>query len=248
MKQTVEAAGRRRVRWRWRVGAAPAAKAEDVTLRSGATRPTSRRRSRSASWRQELREEPSRRPRSRSRGTRRIRCSPRSRPRCPRARARTSSTSSPTRPNTSPPATSFRSTISVNWNNIEPWARKVWTHNGKTYGIPQEAYTVELYYNKDMLKKLGVALPANGAVHAGAVPRPREEGARRRHDADRAGRRRPSVSGRLHHGRSAAAQARHRTTIRSSSPASCRSPIRASSRCSSGSRSWSTPAPIRRTS
>ncbi len=49
----------------------------------------------------------------------------------------------------------------VNWNNIEPWARKVWTHNGKTYGIPQEAYTVELYYNKDMLKKLGVALPAN---------------------------------------------------------------------------------------
>src|SRR6185436_13949487 len=49
----------------------------------------------------------------------------------------------------------------VNWNNIEPWARKVWTHNGKTYGIPQEAYTVELYYNKDMLTKLGIALPAN---------------------------------------------------------------------------------------
>ncbi|TMG89673.1 MAG: extracellular solute-binding protein, partial [Betaproteobacteria bacterium] len=49
----------------------------------------------------------------------------------------------------------------VNWNNIEPWARKVWTHNGKTYGIPQEAYTVELYYNKDALKKLGVDLPAN---------------------------------------------------------------------------------------
>ena len=49
----------------------------------------------------------------------------------------------------------------VNWNNIEPWARKVWTHNGKTYGIPQEAYTVELYYNKDMLKQLGVALPPN---------------------------------------------------------------------------------------
>jgi multiple sugar transport system substrate-binding protein len=49
----------------------------------------------------------------------------------------------------------------VNWNNIEPWARKVWTHNGKTYGIPQEAYTVELFYDKDALKKLGVALPAN---------------------------------------------------------------------------------------
>jgi len=50
----------------------------------------------------------------------------------------------------------------VNWNNIEPWARKVWTHNGKTYGVPQEAYTVELYYNKDMLKQLGVTLPPSG--------------------------------------------------------------------------------------
>lgn len=52
----------------------------------------------------------------------------------------------------------------VNWNNIEPWARNVWIHNGKTYGIPQEAYTVELYYNKDALKKLGVTLPANGQL------------------------------------------------------------------------------------
>src|SRR4051812_33828247 len=52
----------------------------------------------------------------------------------------------------------------VNWNNIEPWARKVWTHNGKTYGIPQEAYTVELFYNKDALKQLGVTLPANGQL------------------------------------------------------------------------------------
>ncbi|MBI3707022.1 MAG: extracellular solute-binding protein [Proteobacteria bacterium] len=52
----------------------------------------------------------------------------------------------------------------VNWNNIEPWARKVWTHNGKTYGIPQEAYTNELYYDKDALKKLGIALPANGQL------------------------------------------------------------------------------------
>jgi len=49
----------------------------------------------------------------------------------------------------------------VDWNNIEPWARKVWTHNGKTYGVPQEAYTNEIYYNKDLLKKLGVELPAN---------------------------------------------------------------------------------------
>jgi multiple sugar transport system substrate-binding protein len=52
----------------------------------------------------------------------------------------------------------------VNWTNIEPWARKVWTHNGKTYGIPQEAYTNELYYDKDALKKLDVTLPANGQL------------------------------------------------------------------------------------
>jgi multiple sugar transport system substrate-binding protein len=49
----------------------------------------------------------------------------------------------------------------VNWNTIEPWARQVWVHNGKTYAVPQEAYTNELYYNKDLLKKLGVELPAN---------------------------------------------------------------------------------------
>ena len=52
----------------------------------------------------------------------------------------------------------------INWNNIEPWARQVWMHNGKTYGVPQEAYTNELYYNKDMLKKLGFELPANGQL------------------------------------------------------------------------------------
>src|SRR5439155_3465899 len=40
-------------------------------------------------------------------------------------------------------------------------ARQVWTHDGKVWGMPQEAYTVELYYNEDMLAKLGVALPAN---------------------------------------------------------------------------------------
>src|SRR5580765_2001901 len=49
----------------------------------------------------------------------------------------------------------------VNWNNIYDWARQVWTHDGKVWGMPQEAYTVELYYNKDTLAKLGVALPAN---------------------------------------------------------------------------------------
>ncbi|MEI8190663.1 MAG: ABC transporter substrate-binding protein [candidate division NC10 bacterium] len=53
----------------------------------------------------------------------------------------------------------------VNWGNIYDWARAVWTYSGKTYGLPQEVYTVELYYNKDLMKKLGVNLPPNGQVN-----------------------------------------------------------------------------------
>ncbi|MBN9010410.1 MAG: extracellular solute-binding protein [Rhizobiales bacterium] len=49
----------------------------------------------------------------------------------------------------------------VNWNNIYDWARAVWTHDGKTWALPEEAYTDELYYNKDMLAKLGAKLPDN---------------------------------------------------------------------------------------
>lgn len=52
----------------------------------------------------------------------------------------------------------------VNWTNIEAWAREVWTYKGKTYGLPQEVYTIEVYYNKDLMKKLGITLPANGQV------------------------------------------------------------------------------------
>src|SRR5262252_2908326 len=55
----------------------------------------------------------------------------------------------------------------VDWKTIQPWARQVWVHDGKTYGLPQEAYTNELYYNKDWLKKLGVELPANGQLTQG---------------------------------------------------------------------------------
>ncbi len=32
---------------------------------------------------------------------------------------------------------------------------------GKVYGLPVEAYTVELYYNKDAVKKVGVDVPAS---------------------------------------------------------------------------------------
>ena len=33
----------------------------------------------------------------------------------------------------------------VKWENIYDWARAVWTYGGKTYGVPQEVYTIELY-------------------------------------------------------------------------------------------------------
>jgi multiple sugar transport system substrate-binding protein len=49
----------------------------------------------------------------------------------------------------------------VDWNNIYDWARQVWTHDGKTWALPEEAYTDELYYNKDLLAKLGAKLPDN---------------------------------------------------------------------------------------
>lgn len=49
----------------------------------------------------------------------------------------------------------------VNWSTIQDWARQVWVHDGKTYGLPQEAYTDELYFNTALLKKLGFTLPSN---------------------------------------------------------------------------------------
>lgn len=54
----------------------------------------------------------------------------------------------------------------ITWQNIEPWARKAWTFNGKAYGFPLEISTNELYYNTDLLKKFGFTLPANGQFAA----------------------------------------------------------------------------------
>ncbi len=50
----------------------------------------------------------------------------------------------------------------IDWNNIYPWARYFWVRDGKTWAVPQEVYTEELYYNKDLLSKLGFALPPSG--------------------------------------------------------------------------------------
>lgn len=47
----------------------------------------------------------------------------------------------------------------LDWDAVEGWAREAWTHDGAPYGLPLEAWTVELYYNKDMMADLGVTLP-----------------------------------------------------------------------------------------
>jgi len=47
----------------------------------------------------------------------------------------------------------------LNWSAIEPWAKEIWSYKGKPYGLPLEASTVELYYNKKMVDELGVKIP-----------------------------------------------------------------------------------------
>ncbi len=50
---------------------------------------------------------------------------------------------------------------SLEWGAVESWAKEAWTYKGKPYGLPLEAWTVEVYYNKDVLAELGVSLPDN---------------------------------------------------------------------------------------
>lgn len=51
----------------------------------------------------------------------------------------------------------------LNWDAIEPWARDAWSIGAEgddgVYGFPLEAWTVELYYNTQMLSDLGFTLP-----------------------------------------------------------------------------------------
>lgn len=49
----------------------------------------------------------------------------------------------------------------VDLADLEDWAKPAWSSKGKVYGVPVEAYTVELYYNKDLVKKVGVDVPAS---------------------------------------------------------------------------------------
>ncbi|MEP6701636.1 MAG: extracellular solute-binding protein [Betaproteobacteria bacterium] len=56
----------------------------------------------------------------------------------------------------------------LNWNGIEPWAKEIWSYKGKPYGLPLEAWTVEVYYNTKMMQEIGQTIPANRQVDAAA--------------------------------------------------------------------------------
>jgi multiple sugar transport system substrate-binding protein len=58
---------------------------------------------------------------------------------------------------------------SLNWAAVEPWAKEIWSYKGKPYGLPLEAWTVEVYYNKKLLADLGVKVPAALQLDAAAI-------------------------------------------------------------------------------
>jgi multiple sugar transport system substrate-binding protein len=49
----------------------------------------------------------------------------------------------------------------VDLDNLNDWAKQAWSYKGHVYAVPSEAYTIETYYNKDLMAKLGIAMPAN---------------------------------------------------------------------------------------
>jgi multiple sugar transport system substrate-binding protein len=56
----------------------------------------------------------------------------------------------------------------LNWAAIEPWAKEAWSFKGKPYGLPLEAWTVEVYFNRKLLNDLGVSVPASLQLDAQA--------------------------------------------------------------------------------
>ncbi|MCB1478078.1 MAG: carbohydrate ABC transporter substrate-binding protein [Rhodobiaceae bacterium] len=57
----------------------------------------------------------------------------------------------------------------LDWNNIEPWAIKVWGYEDGVYGFPLEAWTVETYVNLALAEKAGVEIPVEGVEGAAFV-------------------------------------------------------------------------------
>jgi multiple sugar transport system substrate-binding protein len=56
----------------------------------------------------------------------------------------------------------------LNWKDVEPWAKEAWTYQGKPYGLPLEAWTQEVYYNKKMMADLGVKVEDGTQLSADA--------------------------------------------------------------------------------
>jgi multiple sugar transport system substrate-binding protein len=54
----------------------------------------------------------------------------------------------------------------LNWDNIEDFGRGAWTIDGKSYALPLEAATVELYYSKQKMQELGIEVPDGGQFDA----------------------------------------------------------------------------------
>ena len=98
----------------------------------------------------------------------------------------------------------------LNWKDVEPWAKEAWTYQGKPYGLPLEAWTAELYYNKKTMADLGVSVADGTQLSPEAFARHGQEGQSQRHHADGARGRRPALSGRTSRARGAAEEARHR--------------------------------------
>jgi multiple sugar transport system substrate-binding protein len=43
----------------------------------------------------------------------------------------------------------------VDWTNVEPWAKTLWSRGNGVYGVPLEAWTVELFYRPDLMERIG---------------------------------------------------------------------------------------------
>ena len=51
--------------------------------------------------------------------------------------------------------------VYIDLANLNDWAKTAWSYKGKVYAVPAEAYTIEVFYNRDLLKKIGMELPEN---------------------------------------------------------------------------------------
>jgi multiple sugar transport system substrate-binding protein len=52
----------------------------------------------------------------------------------------------------------------IDLSQLNDWAKTAWSYKGHVYAVPPEAYTVEVYYNKDLLKKVGTTLPESAQL------------------------------------------------------------------------------------